>query len=117
MAPAIAAGLGSAIAVLGGSSAAATAAAVTTLGGTAAGTAAITGTFGVIGASHAASKAVTLYGRAIGQCGRVAVWYSGRAGLGDFHHEDPLWLVFMLYWKSQKVLWTAVVDWIGGTSS
>ncbi|GLI68120.1 hypothetical protein VaNZ11_012459 [Volvox africanus] len=59
-APAIAAGLGSAIMVFGGSTAAA--AAVTTLGGTAAGTAAITGTFGVIGASHAGSKTAALYG-------------------------------------------------------
>ncbi|GIL79675.1 hypothetical protein Vretifemale_8971, partial [Volvox reticuliferus] len=58
-APAIAAGLGSAIMVFGGSAAAATA--VTTLGATAAGTAAITGTFGVIGASHAGSKTAALY--------------------------------------------------------
>ncbi len=59
-APAIAAGLGSAIVVLHGS--AATAAAVSGLGASAAGTAAITGTFGVIGASHAGSKAAALFG-------------------------------------------------------
>ncbi|KAG2501760.1 hypothetical protein HYH03_000260 [Edaphochlamys debaryana] len=59
-APAIAAGLGGAIMVLHGGAAAATT--VAAMGATTAGTAAITGTFGVIGASHAASKTADLYG-------------------------------------------------------
>jgi hypothetical protein len=57
-APAIAAGLGAAVTMVHGGAAAA--AAVSGLGASAAGTAAITGTFGVVGMSHAGSKTAAL---------------------------------------------------------